>query len=95
MVTKTERTNSTAAHSNSSGTRTLTRRITSAARELRTIAINMARTAGGALLRDRLFFFADYQGATMTQGVETGRIAVPSLANRSGGHSKSSVATER
>ena len=41
-------------------------------------------TAGGALLRDRLFFFADYQGTTMTQGVETGRIAVPSLANRSG-----------
>jgi hypothetical protein len=41
-------------------------------------------TAGGALLRDRLFFFADYQGTTMTQGVETGRIAVPSMANRSG-----------
>jgi hypothetical protein len=41
-------------------------------------------TAGAPVLRDQLFFFADYQGTRMTQGVETGRIAVPSLANRSG-----------
>jgi len=41
-------------------------------------------TVGGHLLRDRLFFFADYQGTQMTQGVESGQIAVPTLADRSG-----------
>ena len=41
-------------------------------------------TLGGHILRDRLFFFGDYQGTKLTQGVETGHIAVPSLANRSG-----------
>jgi hypothetical protein len=41
-------------------------------------------TLGGHILLDRLFFFADYQGTKMTQGVETGNIAVPSAANRSG-----------
>jgi hypothetical protein len=41
-------------------------------------------TLGGHILRDRLFFFGDYQGTQMTQGVETGQIAVPSLANRAG-----------
>ena len=37
-------------------------------------------TLGGHILRDRLFYFGDYQGTKMTQGVETGQIAVPSLA---------------
>ncbi len=41
-------------------------------------------TLGGHILRDRLFFFGDYQGTKMTQGVETGQIAVPSIANRTG-----------
>jgi hypothetical protein len=41
-------------------------------------------TLGGRILRDRLFFFGDYEGTRMTQGVETGQIAVPSLANRAG-----------
>ena len=41
-------------------------------------------TLGGRVLRDRLFYFGDYQGTRMTQGVETGHIAVPSLANRTG-----------
>jgi len=41
-------------------------------------------TVGGPLVRGRLFFFGDYQGTNMTQGVETGQIAVPSLADRTG-----------
>ena len=41
-------------------------------------------TLGGPIRRDRLFFFADYQGTRMTQGVDTGLIRVPSLADRSG-----------
>jgi len=41
-------------------------------------------TLGGHILRDRLLYFGDYQGTKMTQGVETGHIAVPSLANRAG-----------
>ena len=41
-------------------------------------------TLGGHILRDRIYYFGDYQGTKMTQGVETGQIAVPSLANRTG-----------
>ena len=41
-------------------------------------------TLGGAVRKDRAFFFADYQGTRMTRGVDTGLIAVPSAANRSG-----------
>jgi len=41
-------------------------------------------TVGGPAIHDRVFFFADYQGTNMTQGVETGQIAVPSMADRSG-----------
>jgi hypothetical protein len=32
--------------------------------------------------------FADYQGGRTTQGIETGRVAVPSLANRAGDFSE-------
>ena len=41
-------------------------------------------TLGGPLRRDRLFFFADYQGTRMTEGIDTGLISVPSLAERTG-----------
>jgi hypothetical protein len=41
-------------------------------------------TVGGALVHDKLFFFGDYQGTNMTQGVETGHIAVPTANDRSG-----------
>ncbi len=41
-------------------------------------------TLGGPIRKDKTFFFLDYQGTGMTQGQETGNIAVPSLAQRSG-----------
>ena len=39
---------------------------------------------GGLGLRKGAFFFADYQGTRQTEGIDTGLIAVPSLAERSG-----------
>jgi hypothetical protein len=39
---------------------------------------------GGAIKRDRVFFFGDYQGTRLTQGVDTGLIAVPSAGDRAG-----------
>jgi hypothetical protein len=41
-------------------------------------------TLGGPIRRDKIFFFADYQGTRTTQGVSTGNISVPTLAERSG-----------
>jgi hypothetical protein len=41
-------------------------------------------TVGGPVRRDRMFFFADYQGTRQTQGIDTGNISVPSAADRSG-----------
>jgi hypothetical protein len=39
-------------------------------------------TFGGPIRRNRAFFFADYQGTRMTEGVDTGLIPVPSLQDR-------------
>jgi hypothetical protein len=41
-------------------------------------------TFGGPIRHDKLFFFADYQGTRQTQGVDTGNISVPSVADRGG-----------
>ncbi len=41
-------------------------------------------TLGGPIRKDKIFFFGDYQGSRMTQGVETGLISVPSLQERTG-----------
>jgi hypothetical protein len=41
-------------------------------------------TLGGPVRRQKVFFFADYQGTRTTQGVSTGNISVPTLAERSG-----------
>jgi hypothetical protein len=39
---------------------------------------------GGPIKRDKLFFFTDYQGTRTTQGVSTGNISVPTVAQRNG-----------
>ena len=41
-------------------------------------------TLGGPIRRGKVFFFTDYQGTRMAQGVDTGKISVPSLENRTG-----------
>ena len=41
-------------------------------------------TFGGPIRKNKTFFFADYQGTRLTQGVDTGDIAVPTVAERSG-----------
>ncbi|MGH9353241.1 MAG: TonB-dependent receptor, partial [Terriglobia bacterium] len=41
-------------------------------------------TFGGPIKRDKAFFFVDYQGTRQIQGVDTGKIPVPSVADRQG-----------
>jgi len=44
-------------------------------------------TLGGRIKKDKLFFFGDYQGTRTVQGLGTGLIPVPSLADRTGNFS--------
>ncbi len=41
-------------------------------------------TVGGPIKKGKIFFFGDYQATRTTQGIETGNIPVPSLAERAG-----------
>jgi hypothetical protein len=41
-------------------------------------------TLGGPIRKNKIFFFADYQGTRLTQGIDTGEIPVPSLQDRTG-----------
>jgi hypothetical protein len=50
-------------------------------------------TIGGPIRRDKLFFFLDYQGTHQTQGIDTGNIAVPSDADRTGNLSDLTIGT--
>lgn len=49
-------------------------------------------TIGGPVRKDEIFFFADYQGTRMAQGIDTGLISVPSLRNRAGDFSDNASA---
>jgi len=41
-------------------------------------------TVGGPIMKNKAFYFADYQGTRTNEGIETGRIPVPSIADRTG-----------
>ncbi len=41
-------------------------------------------TIGGPIKKDKIFFFGDYQGTRNIQGISTGVLPVPSLADRTG-----------
>ncbi len=41
-------------------------------------------TLGGPIVKDKIFFFVDYQGQRYIQGLQTGFVGVPSMANRAG-----------
>ncbi len=41
-------------------------------------------TLGGPIRKNKIFFFADYQGTRLTEGIDTGLIPVPSTQDRSG-----------
>jgi hypothetical protein len=43
-------------------------------------------TVGGPIRKNKIFFFADYQGTRSTQGVDTGQIPVPSVQDRTTGN---------
>jgi Carboxypeptidase regulatory-like domain/TonB dependent receptor len=41
-------------------------------------------TLGGPVVKNKIFFFGDYQGTRLVNGISTGQIPVPSLSNRNG-----------
>ena len=52
-------------------------------------------TIGGPIRKNKVFFFADYQGTRSTQGIDTGEIPVPSSQDRAGNLAKWRVRSSR
>ncbi|MBV8114571.1 MAG: carboxypeptidase regulatory-like domain-containing protein, partial [Silvibacterium sp.] len=52
-------------------------------------------TLGGPIEKNKIFFFADYQGQRYVQGIVTGITPVPSLANRTGDFTDSAAFSGR
>jgi Carboxypeptidase regulatory-like domain len=50
-------------------------------------------TFGGPIRKEKIFLFADYQGQRFIQGIETGIVNVPSMANRNGDFGSASAFT--
>lgn len=48
-------------------------------------------TLGGPILKNRLFFFTDYQGTQQSQGVTSPQLLVPSLMERGGDFSDTAI----
>ena len=44
----------------------------------------LGATLGGPLIHQKIYFYSDFQGTRMDQGMETGLISVPSLQDRGG-----------
>jgi hypothetical protein len=51
-------------------------------------------TIGGPIKKDRIFYFGDYQGTRAFQGVDSGLIPVPTLAERQGDFSAPDLASQ-
>jgi len=49
-------------------------------------------TVGGPIRKNKVFYFADYQGTRTAQGIDTGLIAVPTVADRTGNLSDQAAA---
>ena len=48
-------------------------------------------TLGGPIKKDKIFFFGDYQGTRTNEGLDTGLISVPSLAERQGNFADTAI----
>jgi outer membrane receptor protein involved in Fe transport len=51
-------------------------------------------TLGGPIVHDKIFFFGDYQGNRVVQGVSSGQVPVPTVAERNGNFSDPSLESQ-